>query len=90
MPRRAPAAERGANRVSTPSRARLRHPSGGRALDNNGSGEGSGQCYGLVTNLFTDSWLVGNHQLELVGLLRRHRPTQIAAGGMRRRSDGST
>ena len=67
--------------MSTPSRARLRYPSGGCAFDNNGSGEGSGRCYGLVTNQFTDNWLVGNHQLELVGLLRRHRPTQIAAGG---------
>ena len=43
----------------------------------------------LVTNQLTENWLVCNHQPELVGLLRRLRPIQIAAG-VRHQTDGGT
>ena len=52
-------------------------------------GSGAGRRTRLVTNQLAESWLVGNYQLVLVGLLQRLKPIPIAAGGRRRPSGGT-
>ena len=79
----------GASRVATPIRARSRNSSGRGASGNVGSGSGSGRGSCVVTNQCADSWWVGNHQRELVGLRQRPRPG-CAGRQMEAPEDGGT